>query len=597
MPQFGHGASAKEAKRLALYYPQKRPGFVAWATGFDYGDGRLGLSFKETLRTPNLAYVPPRLEMGEAVGAPVSYCSVECGSETEESYRVYMVSEDDGETFTETGRCQLEQGSFCNAGFPSGRILGFDVPRINEDGTGWCDYILVRESYDGGATWAPLVKLLEGTAPYLWRTRRLRDGTILLLASLYGTPWGEGRPRATRNTMLPGESYLNKIQTFFMTTRDGHSFTGPHYVLPGVGAHEYDVAEEEDGSLLFIAGDVQATPVARQRVQRQGDSYLNGTLYGIRRGAPPDPKTNPQGGFVPETLVMLPGGLLVGARRNRPYSCSNDGGENWYEIDGLPVSPYQPYLMLTPGGRILNLGHFGGDLAFGQEDMYIEADLFRLENHLPAACTLGLSRCLAPDGHKYENRFSATLCSGGQPVAGEMLTFRFMPVWNPDGTVNTTPQAEAPIVKTALTGADGTASVAADEFDGIPDIHYYYNVSVAYEPPEGGAYRACEGPMMCTAALSPHRKRRYPYEAYLAEGSLFLAPGLLQRHPGCLELLGGLCGQRQLPQNALPTALAEELLRAGALEKIEGGYRWYSSIHSENGLDKVLPMAEGDWYV
>ena len=274
--------------------------------------------------------------MGEAVGAPVSYCSVECGSAELESYRVYMISGDNGKTFTETGRCQLEQGSFCNAGFPDGRIIGFDVPRINEERTGWCNYIEVRESLDGGTTWAPVKHLLEGCAPYLWRARRLKDGTIVLCASLYGTPWGKGFPRTTRNTMFPGETYLNKIQTFFMTSSDGRSFSEPHYILPGTGAHEYDFVELADGSLLFIAGDVQATPVARQIVSRTKDGWINGTLYSINRGAPPDTAANPQGGFVPETMVMLPNGMIIGARRNRPYSCSNDLGENWFEIDNLP---------------------------------------------------------------------------------------------------------------------------------------------------------------------------------------------------------------------------------------------------------------------
>src|SRR5699024_6183934 len=141
-----------------------------------------------------------------------------------------------------------------------GRILGFDVPRRNAQGTGWCDYLRVRESADGGATWRDVCRLLEGCAPYLWRVRRLKSGEIIVLASLYGTPWGPGRERATRNTMLPGESYESKIQTFFLTTRDGREYSGPHYILPGIGAHEFDVAELPDGRLLFIAGDVQGTP-------------------------------------------------------------------------------------------------------------------------------------------------------------------------------------------------------------------------------------------------------------------------------------------------------------------------------------------------
>lgn len=197
-----------------VYAPEKRPGFVAWVTAFPYGDGSIGISFDETLEAENPDFIPPRLEFAEAAGVPVSYCSVEGGSARQRSYRVYMRSVD-GVNFTETGRCGRREGSLCNAGFPDGRIVGFDVPRYNDERTGWSDCIRVRESRDGGSTWTDVRRLLEGTAPYLWRVRCLRDGTLVVLASLYGTPWGPGRERATRNTMLPGETYQSKIQPFF----------------------------------------------------------------------------------------------------------------------------------------------------------------------------------------------------------------------------------------------------------------------------------------------------------------------------------------------------------------------------------------------
>lgn len=595
MERFNHGASAISPRRDLIYYPEIRPGFVAWTTGFDYGNGNIGLSFKETKRCKNEAYIPARLEMGEAVGAPVSYCSVECGSEVEESYRVYMISHDNGKSFFETGRCQLESGSFCNMGFSDGRIVGFDVPRINDEGTGWCTYIEVRESLDGGSTWHKVTRLLEGTAPYLWRSRRLKDGTVILLASFYGTPWGDGYERTTRNTMLPGETYLSKIQTFFLTTKDGREFSGPHYVLPGIGAHEYDVVECEDGSLLFIAGDVQATPVARQKVQRRGSTFINGTMYGIKRGAPPAPDKNPQGGFVPESMVMLKGDIIVGSRRNKPYSCSNDYGENWYEIDGLEPSLYQPYMMQMPNGEVANFGHFGGDAAFGQEDMYVGADFFNLENNLPAFCTLSLCRNLLPDNSKYINSFMAKLESDGKGVSGQEVTFRFTPVWNTDGTVNTQKQENAPLVKKAITDKNGYACANAFEYDNIPDIHFYYNADVVYQPENGGAYRPCDGPMMCVAALTPHRKSRYPYDAYFAEGTLYLSPDFIAKHQGCLQQLTAVT-QTDCCLQDLPKLLVEDLFKLNVLKEINSKYKWCNSIHNEKGLDKVLPMAEGDWY-
>lgn len=596
MKTFGHGLTAVDSHRDILYIPQKRPGFVAWATAFDYGDGRIGLSFKETLQAPDPGYIPAKLEMGEAVGAPVSYCSVECGDAEQYSFRVYMMSADGGHTFTETGRCQLEQGSFCNVGFPDGRIIGMDVPRINEARTGWCDYIEVRESTDGGHSWTSVTRLLEGCAPYLWRSRRLSDGTIILLASLYGTPWGPGQERTTRNTMLPGETYIHKIQTFFMTSRDGRSFDGPHYILPGIGAHEYDVAECPDGRLLFIAGDVQGTPVARQFVERRGDHYINGTLYSIRRGAPEDPVRNAQGGFVPESLVMLPDGLLVGSRRGKPYSCSNDYGENWYELDGVEPSLYQPFLLQLPDGTIANFGHYGGDAAVGQHDMWLGADFFRVENKLPAACKLNLSRQLSKDDSHYVNEYMATLHAGSLPVAGEKLIFRFTPVWDKNGSYCNKPQSEAPIQISAITDIEGKAYVRAAMFDNHPDIHYYYNVDVIFRPESGSRYNPCDGPMMVEAALTPHRCCRYPYLAYFAEGTLFISPQLNERFPNLITYLEPFTGDTGLPPAKLSLELYETLLECGVLQNKNGQIAWLSSVHAPCPLKDIKPMG-GDWYV
>ena len=594
--QFHHGLTAREAERRILYTPVVRPGFVAWTTCFTYGDGRIGLSFKETVREKDPFYEPPLLEMGEAVGAPVSYCSVECGSELERSYRVYMVSSDNGKTFTETGRCPLEEGSFCNMGFPDGRIIGYDVPRINSQRTGWFDGIKMRESLDGGSTWREIGTLLEGCAPYLWRARRLKDGTLLLLTCMYGTPWGLGKERTTRNTMLPGETYINKIQTCFLASRDGVNFTGPHYVLPGIGAHEYDVCECPDGRLLFIAGDVQATPVGRQFVERRGESYINGTFFGIRRGAPQDPKRDPMGGFVPESLIMREDGLIIGSRRNKPYSCSADFGENWYEVDGLPTSLYQPFLIEAADGTILNFGHKGGDMALGQEDMVIGVDRFRVENRMPQSCALTLTREMDAEKTHYINAFSAHLTSGGKPVAGQKVLFRAHPVWNADGSYSTIPQSEASLQQEAETDENGIARIQYPMFDGRPDIHFYYNIDVVFRPAEGAGYSPCDGPMMCVSGLTPHRKNRWPYDAYLAEGKLFLSPKVQREIPDAIAQINALGSRRPVQTGELSNALMQVLLVAKLLTETAEGYVWYACVHPKDPFE-ALDMGSGDWYI
>lgn len=586
------------AERIEVYAPAVRPGFTAWVTAFDYGDGSIGVSFKETLQAPNPDYEKPTLEMGEAAGSPVSYGAIDFASPDLIQERVYLRTTD-GVTYTETGRCRIEDGAFTNVGFPDGRIIGLEVRRTNETRTGWCDYIDVRESTDGGATWTTHPPLLEGTSCYVWRARRLSDGTIIVLASLYGTPWGIDQPRTTRNTMFPGETYLNKIQTFFVTSSDGREYSEPHYVLPGVGAHEYDVVERSDGSLLFIAGDVQATPVARQIVNRRSDGYINGSLLSIELGAPADAVANPQGGYVPETVVRTAGDLLVGARRNKPYSVSNDDGMNWIPVDGLPPSLYQPFMITLPDGRIANYGHVGGDSPFGHEDMTIGVDIFEVDDTLPASPKLTLRRLKNEAEDQYVNAFEARLTSGGLPVEGAPLLFRFVEIWNEDGSYTTTPQENAPLQKPARTDADGRAVVQVPEFDGIGDINLYYNADVVYLPGPQDPGIPVKGPTMVTIALTPRRNDAQPHEAYFMEGTLYIAQRLESDIPGLTNTLREHISKTDptVRDAALPAGALERLAAAGVIRRDGAGWRWIHTVHARGPLADVKEMPLDDQYV
>jgi hypothetical protein len=585
-------------QRVEVYAPEVRPGFTAWVTAFEYGDGSIGVSFKETRQAANDRYERPTLEMGEAAGSPVSYGAIDFASPLLVSERVYLRTTD-GISYTETGRCPIEDGAFTNVGFPDGRIIGLEVRRVNESHTGWCDFIDLRESTDGGSTWTTLPPLMSGTSCYVWRVRRLRDGTIVVLASLYGTPWGSDQERTTRNTMFPGETYLSKIQTFFLTSTDGISYSSPNYVLPGIGAHEYDFVERPDGSLLFVAGDVQATPVARQIVQRRPEGWINGSMLAIAVGAPPDPVSNPQGGWVPETMVAAHDGLIVGARRNKPYSVSNDDGRNWIPVADLPVSLYQPFMIELADGRIANYGHVGSDSPFGHQDMTIGVDIFTIDNTLPASPKLTLQRLLNEANDQYLNRFAARLTVGGEPLPGAKLTFRFVEVWNPDGSYTTCPQEAAPHQVTAVTDSDGVAVVDAAMFDGRGDINLYYNADVVYLPAEGDPGIAVAGPMMVTIALTPRRGDDQPHEAYFMEGTLYIADRLEQAHPGLIAALQRLAPQSdpELDPQALPDGALDRLVAAGVIEPSGDGWRWIHTVHAPKPLVAVRPMPHDDQYL
>lgn len=590
-----------EFTETLVYEPQRRPGFVAWASAFAYGDGSIGLSFDEILEQENPDFTPMRLEYAEAAGVPVSYGSVEAGSASQRTYRVYLRAPD-GVHFTETGRCPRARGALCNVGFPDGRIVGFDVPRRNEAGTGWCTGISVRESEDGGATWRDVRTLLPDQSVYMWRARRLRGGTIILLASLYGTPWGANSARPARNALLPGETELTRVQAFFLTTEDGVRFSEPHFILPGIGAHEYDVAELPDGRLLFVAGDVQATPVGRQLVTPTADGWVNGPLLPVRGGAPQNAVRDPQGGFVPETLAWDDARrCLVGYRRGKGFSLSNDGGENWTRTEpDVPYTRlYQPMLLPLGGGRFALYGHVGGDNAFGECEMSIRAQVFSPDGAagLPGPTRLSIERLLLPDASGYRNAFRVRLTADGAPLAGQEVEFRFTPFWNADGSVNTTPQESAPYTVRAVTNADGAAEGCAPWFDGRADIHLAYRADAVFYGTH--ALRACTGPLMTVLALTPRRREPFPYDAYFAGGVLYLSPGFLADFPQTLEALRAAVGDSPvLPDGILCEEARARLARCGVLETDENGVlRWIASVHAPRPLDDVRVMASGDWYV
>lgn len=584
-----------------IYEPEKHPGFVAWISAFDFGDGTVGLAFDERIQMPNPDFKKPRLEYYHCASLPLSYCSVEAGSADQRAFRVYMRSHD-GIHFEETGRCDRSQGSFCNMGFPGGRIVGLDVTRQNEDRTGWSDFIQVRESLDGGNTWKPIRKLLDGYATYLWRTRRLKDGTWVIIASFFGTPWGPGKKRPTRTASLPNETGITKIQTFFLTTKDGLTFSQPNYILPGIGAHEYDVIETESGDLLFISGDVQGHPCGVQLVERTPDGWVNGTMFPIHAGAPKDFSQNPQGGFVPETIVYDGRyDCLIGYRRNKCFSLSNDNGENWTKLDiNFPFQHlYQPQIMALPDGRTVLYGHCGGgDAAFGENKMTIRAIVIDpvCATQLPKPTELEMDRMLSDDRSHYVNAFRAKLTSGDMPVVGAEVAFRFKPFWDMDGSVNTDTMDKAPVILTATTNEEGVATVHASMFDNQADIHFAYSVDAVFHGTD--SLRCCSSALLNILALSPHRNCEFPLDAYMAGGSLYLSPKFMADFPDAMDILKAAVGSNPyFDETVLSHEAVARLMQFGALQRDEEGrLKWCHNVHAPRPLDDVKPMLTGDWY-
>ena len=63
-------ARASDFEEVVVYYSEERPGYVAWASLFQFGNGELGIAFNEIRRGRNPNFQPPTLESVEAIQVP-----------------------------------------------------------------------------------------------------------------------------------------------------------------------------------------------------------------------------------------------------------------------------------------------------------------------------------------------------------------------------------------------------------------------------------------------------------------------------------------------------------------------------------------------
>ena len=89
---------------------------------------------------------------------------------------------------------------------------------------------------------------------------------------------------------------------------------------------------------------------------------------------------------------------------------------------------------------------------------------------------------------------------------------------------------------------------------------------------------------------------RLPYDAYFAGGTLYLSPDFQRDFPQAADLLAACAGADEVPVDRLPPRAAERLAACGVTCQENGRTVWISSVHAPRRLDRVCPMAAGDWY-
>ena len=467
---------AVDFESRVVYRPPRDPFYACWVSFFPGENGQWYLGFEEVSR-PAEPLPRSSAEHWFAMCLPVGYDKSQYLMEA-----VLLESRDNLATWQEISRepyhFQHTVGQFGQARTRDGRFLRFVWSCYTLDPEFGAPTEILFESADNGKTW---VKQPPFHDPHFvsnpHRLRTLRDGTLVACVPLQPR-WGPGQPRPTRACSDPAAVCEMQMNLFFSFDA-GRSWTGPLPIYPGQNVSETDFVELEDGSLLFFNNSIFNNP-GRQFVYRDGNRFSAGPLERVRAGT------------VPETVCLTPDGILVGTMRAGRYYWSDDLGQTWFPLAGIPAGTngqvYQPYIQQLDDGRIACAGHLGADdpirTRSRRNDLYLH--LFRLDvRQLTRDVNITVQRDYDPETERYPNRYTLKLTAAGNPVPDAELEFwyakRYEPGYFDFGgvPVEERMQAGGTILK-VTTAADGTAQVALPELDKVTNVHLSYQFVVRF---------------------------------------------------------------------------------------------------------------------
>lgn len=455
-----------------VYQSKQRPSYTSWVSFFPGEKGQWYLTCEEVTRQRQPLPQCSRQQWFE-MGLPNGYDKSPYLMEV-----VMLQSRDDLKTWEVVSRqpCRFQHsaGSFGQARTNDGRFLRFTWAGYSLDPTVKPNEIY-QVSEDGGRTWKKMPAFHDSHfASYPHRLRTLRDGTLVLCVPL-APRWGKGTERPTR-TCLRLDAAGEMQMTLFISHDQGKTWNGPLPIFGGQNVSETDFVELPEGHLLFFNNSIFAHP-GRQFVYRDGKQFTPGFLEKVHSGQ------------VPETICLTREGILVGCMRPGNYSWSDDLGETWQPLAGIPSrgpEVYQPWIHALPDGRIACAGHLGGDDAIGQRDQFLSLHLFQIDVRQRTKDThIEVEREVDEVTRKYRNSYSLTLTCGKAPLADKELELWYVErdrpgydSWNKQ-PLEVRMKAGGKLVK-VRTGADGKAHVQLRELDAVEDIHHSYQLVVRF---------------------------------------------------------------------------------------------------------------------
>jgi hypothetical protein len=465
-------AVAFESRRV--YQSQHHPGYTSWVSFFPGERGQWYLTCEEvSLPDPPLAQCTR--QQWHEMALPNGY--------DKSQYRMEMVileSTDDLRTWKvisrEPGRFHHSAGSFGQARTRDGRFLRFVWGCYSLD-PGLRPNEVLFESSDEGKTWVKMAPLHDAHfCIYAHRLRTLRDGTMVICAP-FGPRWGKGTEYPTRAAL--NLNAVNQMQMMvFFSFDQGRTWQGPLPIYGGQNVSETDFVELPSGDLLFINSAIFPNP-GRQLVYRDGNRFTPGPLERVRSGA------------APETVCLTDDGIVVGCLRAGAYFWSDDWGQTWQPLVGIPdrqPEVYQPWINYLRDGRIACAGHYGHDdpIRNRDYDQYVSLHLFRVQVMRRTKDTrIEVERDFDEAANRWKNAYTVALTCDGQPLPGKELCLWYVERHQPGyDSFNTMPLEERMKMGghrlDVRTGPDGVAHVALPGLDGITNVHQSYQLVVSF---------------------------------------------------------------------------------------------------------------------
>lgn len=362
----------RDLERLFVYHSPQYPGFTSWCGLWNQPGGGVMCSFTQATgpfagrpRAPEevqrcLEWPPP----GHTEAYDMTGLLLE---------NVHLYSGDGGSTWQQTGAdpfrsCMNGITGEAELALPDGTLVrgvwGKYLPYdpVPQDG-------FLQRSPDRGATWSGPEVMHRQAGATFWpkRLRLCRDGRLLAGGGFF-------RHRAGRDTRTGW--FDDFAPVLFASADQGRTWEGPIPILPAAAAgsygftEEFDWAELDGGDLLVVLRAGVAEGRLQTRLRRVGTTWQPG---------PVTPNGLPYSGH-PELLGLGSGLLLHLATTG--ISGSSDQGRTWQDLplgDGLhhlrpgPQTPYYPKAVELPDGRVLVVGHVGGDDGYGCVDQAVVA--------------------------------------------------------------------------------------------------------------------------------------------------------------------------------------------------------------------------------